>query len=414
MLDEETRRLLKERNFQALFEKGPDVWNEATNEENLPNSTGIVELNFEDARSDFRQYVFRHPVKIYKMSDRAALIDNLFLRSVTIFNGEFENVYSFSGNEFRAFLAIDSCKIDEFDLLAFESGKLSVRSCDIRLVTSIYGGYKGKNVVKVSLHFSDSLIKIVEAVKLEFSSKIDFSNIKEKMDVFYVRGCIFSSQFSLWNVFVGGQVAISENRFLSDVQFLNVEFEKIPVLESNKFQISPDKKYVSTYRFLRREALRSQDFAAELDFAAEEMRARQMLLRDSKRLEDKAYVYLTISYRLASNFGRSFLRPLSILIATFFVFAALFGVWVPCLREQSFQYSSGLVLSLASALPFVGQSRFGFQNAIERLCAVSPGSADLDPSCANWVYGISVVEGLLSLILIFLIGLGLRNQFRIK
>ena len=104
-------------------------------------------------------------------------------------------------------------------------------------------------------------------------------------------------------------------------------------------------------------------------------------------------------YEWCSNFGRSVWRPVFGLLGIWLASAALYACFVEtdaayplCTQE----FGQGMQLSAAMILPFLAASRY-------------------EPPCQidGWLAALAFTEGLLGLVMIFLIGLALRNRFRI-
>ncbi len=107
-----------------------------------------------------------------------------------------------------------------------------------------------------------------------------------------------------------------------------------------------------------------------------------------------SYFQLAI-YKYASNYGWSFLRPIALLICSVAIFAFVylnFSESVPSISE-------GLSISVSNTIPF------------------SPIKAKIFKELENpsvYFVIVSIIQSILSVLLLFLVGLGLRNQFRIK
>jgi hypothetical protein len=67
-------------------------------------------------------------------------------------------------------------------------------------------------------------------------------------------------------------------------------------------------------------------------------------------------------------------------------------------------FGNGLLYSLSQILPFTASGRISAKESAEQLF-----TSDIP----SWFFAISLSQGLVSFILIFLLGLGLRNKFRI-
>jgi hypothetical protein len=124
----------------------------------------------------------------------------------------------------------------------------------------------------------------------------------------------------------------------------------------------------------------------ELDFFALEMQSRRVLLGKVRGLPIAIYGSL-------SNYGRSYVRPL----VGFFMLSAV-GAEV-FFHFDARTYSEALGLSVANTLSVFGFSQL-FNLSIDNL-----------PSSLKVFVAVQTIVGT---ILLFLVGLGIRNKFRMK
>ena len=108
-------------------------------------------------------------------------------------------------------------------------------------------------------------------------------------------------------------------------------------------------------------------------------------------------------YEYSSNFGRSLLLPLSWLSVIWVSCAFAYAPNVFCWPSWV-DFIIGLKVSTAITLPFLAASHATFASLIK---------ADLINKSSNWLLALGFVQGLLALVFLFLIGLALRNRFRI-
>ncbi|KZK79987.1 hypothetical protein PsAD13_04978 [Pseudovibrio sp. Ad13] len=107
-------------------------------------------------------------------------------------------------------------------------------------------------------------------------------------------------------------------------------------------------------------------------------------------------------YEVFSNFGRSISRPLIGLLATLLAFSGVFQLLA---IKEGASWSSAFVYSASLLLPFFGFARNEGRLAREALFGEDYHSAVLSLT--------GFTEGILGLVFVFLIGLALRNRFRI-
>lgn len=148
---------------------------------------------------------------------------------------------------------------------------------------------------------------------------------------------------------------------------------------------------------LRKMARDADDRPRELDYFALELQARYQ----GKGLGALAKRCLVSLYRRLSDYGRGIGRPLWWLVGWWGLFALFYGV----LADGGLSvWREALLLSLVNALPTLGAGSTARESSLEAL---------YDCDVPSLVHGIAVIEGVIGLILLFLIALGLRNRFRL-
>lgn len=118
---------------------------------------------------------------------------------------------------------------------------------------------------------------------------------------------------------------------------------------------------------------------------------------------------LMFLYRLLSDCGRSVVWPLFWLIVVntgfFFWYRGHVAASVIARHGPETVHDSLITFTLSNALPFVGSSRQATSDAVKTLfCGTMP----------NAVYGITLFQGLTSVLLLFLVGLALRAHFKVR
>ena len=157
------------------------------------------------------------------------------------------------------------------------------------------------------------------------------------------------------------------------------------------------RQFIDAYERLKLEMDRLKKHGDELDFFALEQQCRRVLL-GWKGLPIAVYGFL-------SGYGRSYLRPLSligatVLVGTFFFVAHLVGFWIPALADPG---HTGQAIGLSFA------NTFGILGIRKDL---------IDPTVLQglpgWLKVISTIQTILGIVLLFLFGLAIRNRFRMK
>ncbi len=165
--------------------------------------------------------------------------------------------------------------------------------------------------------------------------------------------------------------------------------------------VALDPKDAARLRRLKEIAETNKDHQAALRFSADENRARRWI-------ETSWFgSVLDMTFSACSNYGQSILRPFAALslLAAFSVglykklAVATFTAW-----WTDPGWGQSLLLSISNSLPFLPQSRDLREDALK---ALYPG----DPSLT--VDALMITQGILSFVFLFLIGLGLRNRFRL-
>jgi hypothetical protein len=256
--------------------------------------------------------------------------------------------------------------------------------------------------------------------KAEFVGKVDFTSVVFEGPVSFkgvanVDGRIRARQF-------GGEVKFDHASFGNEVSFVNREFLDETSFRSAKFLRKAPKFADSTlhegttwhgvqwpqapsdpgkardmadaYSHLRRRSNAIQDHESELDFFAREMQ--------SKRVADGGLKGLLIlAYGLSCDFGRSVGRPL----------AWLFSLWLlPLVAYVDFLRLAGIrTIEVASLYGFSATSIGGFFGVRKEF--FSSTFMEKLPDAALVLSGFQSVLGA---VFLFLLGLSLRNRFRIK
>ena len=164
------------------------------------------------------------------------------------------------------------------------------------------------------------------------------------------------------------------------------------------------REHCDMYRKLKSIAMQANDHQRELEFFTMEERSKWGWQKNCLQ-------YLpTLLYNFFSDFGRSILRPAIGLGSTWLIFSAVFlcaltNTWA----WNHSQMKNSLLLSASHLFPFFPWSRGNRDKLIK---AISDKCINEDTVIAS-VEAIAYLEGFLALIFVFLIGLALRNRFRI-
>ncbi|ARU54359.1 hypothetical protein OLMES_0253 [Oleiphilus messinensis] len=253
----------------------------------------------------------------------------------------------------------------------------------------------------------DLVVKRLDCAGSKFERNADFHNIAVKTYIDF-NGCSFSHPVAIdgirlgdpigWGEF-GTQSALSQSLSSIKKRFFMEETEP-----HNEIELAEIAEYARSYRRLKQLAAESDNHSLELDMFALELKASRWL---------KAEWWARIPYdlyALFSDYGRSLLRP----VVGLFIFWILFSlVYMGCAASSSRsdfmgQWSAGLLLSLAQSVPFLTWHRTAKSEA---LAVLYPAAGGFD---VPWIVHLAAVsQSILAVIFIFLLGLGIRNRFRI-
>lgn len=149
---------------------------------------------------------------------------------------------------------------------------------------------------------------------------------------------------------------------------------------------------------LKELAVQNGDHGLALRLHADEMRAKRWVSHG------KFISMIDLLFSTFSDYGMSIIRPLICLGSIILSFPLLYRCYLSDAAVES-SYADLLVLSCSNSLPFIPISR----EARSLLLDVMPFVADSLPQ----LYCLFAFQGILSFVLLFLLGLAFRNQFRL-
>ncbi|MAB33522.1 hypothetical protein BC440_00160 [Thalassospira sp. MIT1004] len=164
-------------------------------------------------------------------------------------------------------------------------------------------------------------------------------------------------------------------------------------------RVAEDPEDGARLRRLKEIAETNKDHQAALRFSADENRA--------KRWIETSWFgsVLDMAFSFFSDYGQSILRPVLWLLA---IFVDGTSIYLALATGTLANWRAGLeqaaLLSASNSLPFLPQSRDLREDALTALYGT-------DPSLCIDI--LMIAQGVLSFIFLFLIGLGLRNRFRL-
>ena len=245
----------------------------------------------------------------------------------------------------------------------------------------------------------------IGATGLSIKSKLIFTlpSSAETLKSFSLFGSSFDGPFALLgNLSIVLDLRATRYSHQVDLSRLNVKLRRAwqglgwpPKLS----HVAKDPTDAARLRRLKEIAEANKDHQAALRFSADENRARRWI-------ETSWFgSVLDIAFSACSNYGQSILRPFLLLFGFFFGFIGIYKTlatakcveWLTALGQST-------LLSVSNSLPFLPQSRELRKTAQDALYSNDP---------SFWVDALMIGQGVFSFAFLFLIGLGLRNRFRL-
>jgi hypothetical protein len=195
-----------------------------------------------------------------------------------------------------------------------------------------------------------------------------------------------------------GPVLLGKSQFGIVPDFRRCEFKKHVTLHGMQIDFrSPTTEFeADMYRRLKEIAINARDHDREQIFFAYELMAK--CGHETRGLK----TWPSHLYQLFGDFGRSLLRPSGWLLGVWLGFGVLYNRIA--VNDWSHIWD-GLLFSTAQLFPFLGASKGALADAGKALFGGPPFS--------GWVNALGMLEGVLGILFLFLIGLALRNRFRI-
>jgi len=234
----------------------------------------------------------------------------------------------------------------------------------------------------------------------------------------------FHSQSSFVNSKVNMLISFYQCDFKKDVPFINgIETKGIINFDSAEFPILPEKpqsdettteegfkklavdrdiyfkkisNFKSAYCYLKSSMNERDIHDMEMIFFRKELEARAKLEKTSNPTK-----FLIWLYKVTSNYGDGVAKPFKCLVGTSVVFMLIYSLF-----PSVYTWVNPLQITLANSIPFVTPNKL-LNIAVIDLSAMN----SFENLMFNTARGIHIT---LSLIFIFLMGLGLRNKLRLK
>ena len=287
----------------------------------------------------------------------------------------------------------------------------------------------------VGANFSEvQFSKSADFSEVQFSKSADFSKTQFSGETDFI-----GAQFSEGAYFIGakfwGTVDFGSTEFLSVAYFLGskffdersapsfklAEFRALNI-DQTKFNCAPDLRQTTFHQgismhdtqvsFQTKKESRKPGHASDKEDSERYRRLKDLAItaKDHDReqmffayeLKSKRY-YETTGFKLAPNllydwlsdYGRSLTRPVIGLVGVWAIFSAIYYPLLKCTGISPFLFSSSQIA------PFLGGSSI-FSKAFLKA-----------ESLGGWILTFAFVENILGVLFLFLIGLALRNRFKL-
>jgi uncharacterized protein YjbI with pentapeptide repeats len=404
----QTKLSLSVRHTVELFNAGKDAWNK-----------WVVENP--EASISFSKHVFIHRAKKLSFSGfnfPAGMIDfggAVFPLSGVSFEGVNFNyceaqsnprVVSFNGAEFKGVADFNNAKFINMDSAEYAAGLLSFNNTTFLNEVSFRKAEFGYLFVNFNHMVFEGAVDFSEAVFVKTFCSFAFSSFKEHANFSFLNNPTSIKKLTFSHSTFEKSLSLQGSEFSIPVEFVGASFRNQLSLDGVIFSIKrrlggrPVNHIVNpdSFRRLKDIALDASDHWKSLQFHAEEQRDRRWQGR-----QEKSTFLLSYLFDSLSGYGQSVIKPLLGLTLTIIVFTCIYAG-----KVKGAIYGSKLwqvfVYSADNSFPFIPVSKLAREAKIERLFGRSP-----PPELFDWM----VLQGGLSFVFIFLIGLGLRNRFKI-
>jgi hypothetical protein len=275
----------------------------------------------------------------------------------------------------------------EFSGTKFSKGRVSFRKVNFGDGNVMfYGAHFGKGIVNFEGSFFGGQLDMRECDKTRDIQSFSFKNCQFKNAVI-LEGLTLSCVLDLTNTSLQNQISLEG--LVCKLERRRSKFG---------FNVANDIKDIARFRRLKEVCENNKDHELALVFHANEMRA--------KRWHKTRWLasWADMAYSLLSDYGQSVSRPLMSLVITWFIFAGAYAsiaknfLWNSC-----YQWLQMMGFSIVHSMPLLPIGRSVRKAAFEGYFV----------DCQSYVFALMTVQSIASLLLIFLVGLGLRNRFRI-
>lgn len=403
-------------------------------------------VDFSDAKFTQEVSFFSSEFKNHVLFEGVRFENSVYFAHTTC-----ENTVDFLASTFCGTLACIGCKFDgelSFGLCRFQSRvdlkqtnfreEVDFREvtfdADIDFLNSCFEDYATFKSVEFrkAARFDNTTFKgIADFQESQFKGSTDFQSVTfEESGLFgsaiftkptRFTDAVFQGAASFNSAQIGQAFDLSGAQFYEVPDFRQAHFEEAPLFDNvcitrHNFEYSRANndlkhEFTAKYRALKRLAIQGHDHKHEVEFFAEELRSKRLMV-------DKRWRWdwiLSGIFQLTSDYGRSILRPfvfwllvVGLSATTYLLTAKQSATNVPlqCVKNDGWQWVSAIQLAIGKGLLFPGVAdRTLIMQAYDCLY----GSTI--PTLTSAVLGL---QTLVSSALLFLILLGIRNRFKLK
>jgi hypothetical protein len=373
MPDSDGQKLSREASL-ALARQGSGAWNEWA-EENQGTEVNFSSVDFtadDNKKISFSNFSFPGPVNF----------------SEAVFDGaSFEYVKFWGDVDFL--LTRFTGHLTDFEKVEFIDGKTTFGGT---IFEGDYVNFRGAKFSGETTSFSASCFNGIHISFEEAQFVVGEANFE---DVTFVASVDFdNASFSTVPDFRRTKLAAHFT-----CQSMKILAPKLVFRESQYFRETFVADAADKFRRLKELAILAKDHDREQEFFAGEIRAKRFHETKGAAL---VWSYL---YEWCSDFGRSTTRPLTLLLWTWFVCGIGYFLAAGIIAgDPTKSLLDGFRLSAATLVPFVAVSKSAMGTAQKNL---------FGDHVPFGVDAAAFVEGILGLAFVFLIGLAMRNRFRI-
>jgi uncharacterized protein YjbI with pentapeptide repeats len=233
---------------------------------------------------------------------------------------------------------------------------------------------------------------------LSSRGRFELRNIVE-MDDLNLKGASFENALSIVNVHVWSIPDLVNTKLSNQLSLHSLSCELNCKRYLGIFQKAVDTDDIERGNRLKELAEDNKHHSMALHFHAIELRA--------KRWQSQSYFrssMMDLLFDKLCNYGQSVSRPLTIWVMLTILCAIAYGALFKTPLTTLKQGADALIFSFTNSLPFLNTANEG-RKAMEPLFESG--------TITSFVLPLMMIQGVLSVLMLFLLGLGLRNRFRI-